>query len=466
MQRTEQRRQSPPKFDMRKLLLLDHSPQPVKQLLGQLNVRLDPYEELYAEVRQMPDALALLDIMDVAGVFNAELFATIRTQAAELVRQGNRSFAQMEQREIDGGPSAKLQFEQEKDHQNKQVAALRDKLIRHKRYLTLLFIEELRKTVFDGALQHNLTRYGFDINRREISEQFASGQMPDDFRKLFDWYDLAERVTHQTVTEPLPPAPFTADESYQFFRDSDFHVTTIDHAGFIPEMTLNDLPVRIQLDILSDQHPFILFPFTLCGVHEELARGYISRITGEMVVDGTLTVPASNAFKQCKKGDLYSIVRNRILDAASRAYELGKLQDRTYITPRVQPESVSTPIMETSEVSEIPTESLPPPLAKLPMESAPVAPVEVAAEKKIRIERYESRLSWRRIVRALERIEYNGTKVTMDTGSKHPKFKLGTKTSRFLNSHDTDPQHAKREVQRVLQELGDIPEELFWQQLK
>ncbi len=72
----------------------------------------------------------------------------------------------------------------------------------------------------------------------------------------------------------------------------------------------------------------------------------------------------------------------------------------------------------------------------------------------------ERQLTWQRIMRTFKRIG-----IHIDVSSAHPKLTFNASVSRYLNSHDTDTEHCKRELYRVLDDLS-IPHDTFFAALK
>lgn len=321
-------------------------------------------------------------------------------------------------------------------------------------------------------------------------------------------YPVEQRTIANTLAACMFSAPFgephpystTHTEAHALLRDSAFFETHPDGVRIpVPGIKVFGMRTWGTITTYDPQSGLILGGFTLMNPHNEkpLVTFKISRITGELITEGMHVLSAEAAFAGMDKRDVYARLRDAALAGMLGAIESGALQEKPYIilddaehavvyrtgkasppvhytetaprgilapsepatpAPIVSREDVTVP-PEASETPTTPAEQDTAPTVPMPSVEEQIAAMNTYREKERRAIHRERRITWPRVLRAFERLH-----VTVQQRA-HPILSFGGKTTRYLNAHDTDTEHARRELYRALDDLG-IPEDTFFDALK
>lgn len=283
----------------------------------------------------------------------------------------------------------------------------------------------------------------------------------------------------------------THAEALALLRDSAFLATSLDGVRVpIPDVKIFSMPTWGTITTYDPQAGLILGAFTVMNPHNNkpLAIFKISRITGELITEGMHVLSAEAAFSVMGKQDVYVRLRDAALSGMLHAIESGALKEKPYIilddaehavmyrTGNVSTRPVDTGVVPRATLPE-PEPSTPAPEVHVD-HAAPVSDVhepspqavpsiaeQIAAmnepqrARERKVVHRERRITWPRVLRAFERL-----RVTV-TFRAHPILSYNGSTTRYLNAHDTDTEHARRELYRALADLG-IERDDFFRALK
>ncbi len=475
-------------------------PEKLPKKIASITKRVTPFEDMaLAAGKDQIAGLDLNDLMEAEGVLNEDLVREIesggrmmraywRTQEALLLRPRHEEF--------EGGGRFILDeaVVQKWERFGKRVDANMNGIIARldadRRPIALNFTSEMMQYSLLISLAQQAQSNGLDaaadVHRKRT-------ELPVHQQILIQ--SVIAAAKYQAVGE-APIREYSAKDAFELLRDGAYEATEdwgvpID----LPGVQCSGKAMKATLQTFSTQNPLILGCIELHSpvTGGVLARFVLSRITGELVPDGMQLVSGREIFAIMGNPGAYDRIRDAAFCGLLQAVEEGKIKEMPFVSltkdeqtqvafrppkarlkaPPVPPVGADSDVVLKEEesgisqnIDQISVDSLDLQAVQPKIRELSIAE-QIAEmnrtntqEKRDRVVWLESRITWRRVIRALKRIG-----VTIEMGGAHPKLKFQSKTTRYLNSHEGDSARNKHELYRVLDELF-IPKDAFFAALK
>lgn len=441
-------------------------PDKIPKRLLKIGKTFDRFEDiaLSSDYQDSKGQLDLTDLMEIEGALSPELVTDI-----EAIGKQWQTYTKSMEMHFIAHPDGLRKMNQHMGVVDGQYNNFLKKLASERRPIFQKFAIEGVQLSYLYSLIQVASRLHFDdfIKRtRETAKTFEQ-------QALIDWVSMSHilRASGQPSKIDLPHK-----DAIELMRDCEFE-EGVTQPFTIPSITLRGVPIRGQIRIFPSQNPLAIGVLELINPHinEVMARTLVSRLTGELVPDGLQLVSGQVAFDTVNRPEVYTTLRDLAANELLGAVTRGEIKDRIYVTidkdeqtktsirpvkiRRITPVTIEPSLIESPSSEPIVTQA--PPEAAAPQQTdiqhhGPSIAEQLAAinvtngkDKPEVVVRQESRLTWRRIIRALKRIG-----VEIDLSAAHPKLKYQRATTRFLNSHESDTARNKHELYRALKELN------------
>lgn len=476
-------------------------PEKLPKKIATIIKRVAPFEDM--AINAAGDTLAgldLNDLMEAEGVLNAELVRDIESSGKALRAYIRSNEAKIfAPKEIVKGneihtvfdPATAPRFERFVKRVDGNLIAILERLRSDRRPIAETLTYEVMQYSFLLALAHQAVREG-------IEQTVTMNDNPQRHPAQRAVLDCVVAAARYSIRGSAPVYEHTPQEMFELLRDGAYGATRSTGVPIeLPGVYLSGKPTQARVHTHEPQNPLIIASVEVDNPTNglPLVAFMLSRITGELVPDGMQVISAKEAFDVLSNTATYERIRDAALAGVLHAVEKGHIAERPFVSftaneqeeirfrppkirlkvpssipvtehgivtpPAIQDESVEpesyAPESEPARVAKTPER---PPMPSIKEQLAEINKPNHAEEKEARVVWLESRITWRRTLAALKRIG-----VTIDIRGAHPKLQYSGKVTRYLNSHDTDSAHNKRELYRVLREL-EISRDTFFAQLK
>ena len=465
-------------------------PEKLPKKIASIIDRFAPFEDLALEAGDNPiDGLDLNDLMQAEGTLNDEIVRSIEsaaktiraylnTQERQMIKIDVRVEGGMEHHTANAASIARF----ERLHQ--RIGASFTKILRaiaaDRRPVASRFVMEIAQyslllSMSEGAAAEGI-QSAVDQQRRQEATMEASQ------RALFD---VIVAASYYEARGTAAKYPHSAKDAFELLRDGAYLPTSEQGIPVTLEgIVFEGLPVHAVIKTAVEQNPLIIGVIELHNplVKQPLVRLLLSRLTGELVPDGMQVVSAEPVFTMRGKGEVYNRIRATAFGAFLAAVENGDIKEQPFMSfneeeqkeilryrvPKTQ-SGTTTPNEQAAPSEQEDEEELedeePEPPQQPPLENKPERSIQQQidemnkpskrSKKEKRVIWYTSRISWRRVMKTLERL---GVKIE---NFDHPKLTFGKETAGYLNSHDTDTEHNKRVLFATLDALKIHPDTFF-----
>ncbi|KKW30910.1 MAG: hypothetical protein UY72_C0001G0022 [Candidatus Uhrbacteria bacterium GW2011_GWD2_52_7] len=438
-------------------------PEKIPKKLLKIGKTFDRFEDiaLSTDYLDSKGQLDLTDLMEIEGALNAELASDIET----IGKQWQIYVRSMELHFI-GYPDGQRMMGKHMTVVDDQYNNFLRKLISERRPIFQKFAIEAVQLSY----LYSLIQTASHLDLQEFIEQSRKNTHTPEQRALIDWVAIS-RLLRATGKPPELDLPHK--DAFELLRDCEFS-KGVTAPFVIQSVTFHGTPIKGRIRIYPAQNPLALAVMELINPHNNdiMANAVISRLTGELVPDGMQVISGKVAFDAINRPEVYTLLRDIAINELFTAVTRGEIRDKEYVTIN-EAEQTTTTIRPVKirrivpvDIQPTPSETLPEPVAEISVHREEVEKSDAVHEPSIAeqlaainttnektkqevVVRQESRLTWRRIMRALKRIG-----VEIDLSTTHPKLKYERATTRFLNSHESDTGRNKHELYRALKELN------------
>ena len=479
-------------------------PEKLPKKIAAIAKRVAPFEDMAIDIRDdYRGGLDLNDLMEMEGVLNADLVNDIesggrmlrgylRAKEVEMLVPRHVEFPGGQRFVMDGAVFAK--WDRFRARVDVNMNGILKRLADDRRPIAFNFVSEIMQCALLASLVEQTKNQGLD---KTLEMHRARQGLPDSQKVLIQSIIAAKHFIAKSDTAST--YEYSPKAVFELLRDGAYAPTPEEGVPLdISGLTWFGRPARATLNLFAMQNCLVLACIDVYGTNpdELIAKFALSRVTGELVPSGVSLISAKSTFEAMGNLVTYERIRDAALIGLYRALEQGAIQELpfvdltdderrrvTYRPPRSRGKSEMTPVVVPKELNSrtsVPESStregvsvVTDTLTDSEAPTAVVSPAPSIAEQIAAINRpreagsrephivwSESRITWRRVIRALKRVG-----VLIEMSGAHPKLKYQNKTTRYLNSHEGDSARNKHELYRVLSEL-EITRDKFFAALK
>ena len=451
----------------------------LKQSLTRIHKMLYPFEEFARANQNAPagDQVALYEILTEGGAFTPALIAEIGIAGDDLFQYSAKGqmtkyhlrttieaaniHNALIQKGVNDTDSIRKYFNHNGWVLQSQMVL---EIIQHSFVESLKYAAELRVKADRQA--------GFADFANYMKEYRMTGFDNTNQGVVVDWFNFAEGLSRQknrkyppvTLPHGITVPVATSELKHCAFDDSvAITLKNVDLPGmrWMGESIMVTIPPIKKLEALAICE---LEFHTASGI--PLASGFLSRLTGEISLSGSLTVPATRVFnwQLLSAGIHYQHLRDSVVAAIYTAWTTGDILERGEVS--FDNDSIVMPAVESivAPAVEPATEPMIKPTIKPTIEPTIEPTIQLAVESTIkptsqstdlnqsspvRIEEKRRLFSWLRVMSAFRRC---GILVELDHA--HPKLRYGEFTASYINRHEKEPKRNQKIVKNVLKTLG------------
>lgn len=453
-------------------------PPETRARIAALTKALESYED-FADTfgkGEIEDKIALIEILEQCQVFSPEFLQQFESVGRLIHAMHDKAEKRLHAAvtmhgKPPGLPVAPEIRKAEKEHQklvsdaDRTMGSILSRLQGDHRPLANAVMTEAITASFIRSLEKNIKRNGV----AQVMADYAPDGIPmDDNERVHGQRHLAW-IRHAATGASLKdadyhpgPSDFTTEEKLQLLREAEFMPS--DPIGYrLPFTAANGEPGILTIQIHPAANAFTLASFAI-RVGKTRVFGSFSRLTGQLHPPHCMLLTLEEEFRFANAKNYYQLLRDMIIRALFTAWEAGKLKEKEYlvIDPIAEAESEEPPAHEEEPVvQEEPTEENVTEINAAQEEPPIVHSQEASATTTVEKKKRPGKISytWRRVMRALERY---GVKI--ETEHAHPRLIFEGKTTRYLNSSETDSRYIREQLFNALKELG-IPREEFKKKL-